>query len=95
MKTNIDERANIAIVVRGSMCEVLTSGAYLERDIAVKMTLVTSCSSKNGPVQGLRAKRFCFKGFCLTQSALASEACGFRLLEAESLRGLASRPRVA
>jgi len=48
VKINIEKRANTANVVRGSMCDVLTSGAYLERDIAVKMTLVTSCSSKNG-----------------------------------------------
>jgi hypothetical protein len=50
VKTNNDERANIAIVVRGSMCEVLTSEAYLAEAWMVKMTLVTCGSSKDGPV---------------------------------------------
>jgi hypothetical protein len=60
VKTNIEERANTANVVRGSMCEVLTSGAYLERDIAVKMTLVTTRNSKNGPCARLKGQAVLF-----------------------------------
>ena len=58
MKTNIEQSANTASVVRGRMCEVLTSGAYIEQGSVVKMTTVTTGGSKDGPVRHLGASRF-------------------------------------
>ena len=47
MKTNIEQSANTASVVRGRMCEVLTCGAYIEQGSVVKMTTVTTGQFRN------------------------------------------------
>ena len=47
MKTNIEQSANTASVVRGRMCEVLTCGAYIEQGSVVKMTTVTTGGYRN------------------------------------------------
>ena len=63
------------------------------------MTLVTTGSSKDGPVRDLGAKPFCFLRFSPVEASsrrgLASEACGFRLLAKSYRSRVAARPSIA